>query len=314
MLLACSISTSSRSSRQSRRLSERTPAAREDRTDGKDSCRSVDRFSVRDVITSPRSEALNAPPALRIEHLTKVYPNGTRAIDDLSLSVQPGEFVVIVGLSGSGKSTLLRCVNRLVEPTEGRIWLGDEEITGASLSDLRRLRLSIGMIFQQFNLVKRSPVLRNVLAGRLATTATWRSILGYFRDDDLRDAFANLDRVGIADKAHQRADTLSGGQQQRVAIARALMQSPRLMLADEPVASLDPATSHSVMRYLEEINRDDGITILCNLHFLSLARRYATRLIALKAGRIVFDGEPGEVDNRRFREIYGEDAIEVEIA
>jgi phosphonate transport system ATP-binding protein len=139
-------------------------------------------------------------------------------------------------------------------------------------------------------------------------------LLGYFRDGDLRDAFANLDRVGIADKAYQRADTLSGGQQQRVAIARALMQSPRLMLADEPVASLDPATSHSVMRYLEEINRDDGITILCNLHFLSLARRYATRLIALKAGEIVFDGPPGEVDNRRFREIYGEDAIEVEIA
>jgi phosphonate transport system ATP-binding protein len=266
------------------------------------------------VITSPGSAALTPKPTLRIEHLTKVYPNGTRAVDDLSLSVQPGEFVVIVGLSGSGKSTLLRCVNRLVEPTEGKIWLGDDEITGASLADLRRLRLSIGMIFQQFNLVKRSPVLRNVLAGRLGTTATWRSMFGYFRDDDLRDAFANLDRVGIADKAHQRADTLSGGQQQRVAIARALMQSPRLMLADEPVASLDPATSHSVMRYLEEINRDDGITILCNLHFLSLARRYATRLIALKAGRIVFDGEPGEVDNRRFREIYGEDAIEVEIA
>jgi phosphonate transport system ATP-binding protein len=253
-------------------------------------------------------------PALRIEHLTKIYPNGTRAITDINLDIWPGEFVVIVGLSGSGKSTLLRCVNRLVEPTEGRIWLGNDEITGASPAELRRLRLNIGMIFQQFNLVKRSPVLRNVLAGRLGTTATWRSMLGYFREADLRDAFANLDRVGIADKAYERADTLSGGQQQRVAIARALMQSPRLMLADEPVASLDPATSHSVMRYLEEINRDDGITILCNLHFLSLARRYATRLIALKAGEIVFDGPPGEVDNRRFREIYGEDAVEVEIA
>jgi phosphonate transport system ATP-binding protein len=253
-------------------------------------------------------------PALRIEHLTKVYPNGTRAISDVSVDVWPGEFVVIVGLSGSGKSTLLRCVNRLVEPSEGRIWLGDHEITGASSAELRRLRLNVGMIFQQFNLVKRSPVLRNVLAGRLGTTPTWRSMLGYFGEGDLRDAFANLDRVGIADKAHERADTLSGGQQQRVAIARALMQSPRLMLADEPVASLDPATSHSVMRYLEEINRDDGITILCNLHFLSLARRYATRLIALKAGEIVFDGPPGEVDNRRFREIYGEDAVEVEIA
>ncbi|MFN0071774.1 MAG: phosphonate ABC transporter ATP-binding protein [Chloroflexota bacterium] len=254
------------------------------------------------------------PAALRIEHLSKVYPNGVRAIRDLSLIVRPGEFVVIVGLSGSGKSTLLRCVNRLVEPTAGRIWVGDDEVTGSSPAELRRLRLGIGMIFQQFNLVKRSPVLRNVLAGRLGVTSSWRSILGHFRDEDIRAAFANLDRVGIADKAYQRADTLSGGQQQRVAIARALMQEPRLMLADEPVASLDPATSHSVMRYLEEINRDDGITILCNLHFLSLARRYASRLIGLKDGEIIFDGLPGEVDSRRFREIYGEDAVEVEIA
>jgi len=268
----------------------------------------------RDLVSDNGSLLPQATPALRIEHLTKVYENGTRAVNDLSLVIDPGEFVVIVGLSGSGKSTLMRCVNRLVEPTEGRIWVGDDEITGASISELRHMRLGIGMIFQQFNLVKRSSVLRNVLAGRLATTSTWRSTLGYFREIDIRDAFANLDRVGIAEKAYERADTLSGGQQQRVAIARALMQTPRLMLADEPVASLDPATSHSVMRYLEEINKDDGITILCNLHFLSLARRYATRLIALKAGEIVFDGPPGEVDNRRFREIYGDDAIEVEIA
>lgn len=254
-----------------------------------------------------------ATPALRLEHLTKIYPNGVKALDDISLTVEPGEFVVIVGLSGSGKSTLLRCINRLVEPTSGRIWLGEEEITGASAAHLRRLRLRIGMIFQQFNLVKRSPVLRNVLAGRLGTTPTWRCVLGHFRESDLRDAFANLDRVGIADAAYQRADTLSGGQQQRVAIARALMQSPEVMLADEPVASLDPATSHSVMRYLEEINRDDDITILCNLHFLSLARRYATRLVALKAGRIVFDGRPAEVNDDRFREIYGDEAVDVEI-
>jgi len=270
--------------------------------------------TARDLVSDNASLLPQAAPALRIEHLTKVYENGTRAVNDLSLVIRPGEFVVIVGLSGSGKSTLLRCVNRLVEPTEGRIWVGDDAITGASISELRRMRSGIGMIFQQFNLVKRSSVLRNVLAGRLATTSTWRSMLGYFREVDIRDAFANLDRVGIAEKAYERADTLSGGQQQRVAIARALMQTPRLMLADEPVASLDPATSHSVMRYLEEINKDDGITILCNLHFLSLARRYATRLIALKAGEIVFDGPPGEVDNRRFREIYGDDAIEVEIA
>lgn len=262
----------------------------------------------------PRHGLGTAGPALRIEHLSKIYSGGVQALDDVSLTIEPGQFVVIVGLSGSGKSTLLRCVNRLVEPTSGRIWLGDEEITGARSAQLRQLRMRIGMIFQQFNLVKRAPVLRNVLAGRLGTTPTWRCLLGQFREADIRDAFANLDRVGIAETAYQRADTLSGGQQQRVAIARALMQSPQLMLADEPVASLDPATSHSVMRYLEEINRDDGITILCNLHFLSLARRYATRLIALKAGHIVFDGRPAEVDRQRFREIYGEDAEDVEIA
>ena len=251
---------------------------------------------------------------LRIEHLTKVFPGGVVAVDDLSLTVPDGQFLVIIGLSGSGKSTLLRCINRLVEPTSGRIFLDDVEITRLSPAELRRLRKQIGMIFQQFNLVKRSSVLTNVLTGSLANVSSWQSAIGRFRLQDYHRAFANLERVGIVEKAYQRADTLSGGQQQRVAIARALMQEPRLMLADEPVASLDPATSHSVMKYLEEINRHDGITVLCNLHFLSLARRYATRVVALKAGRIVFDGSPGEIDQRRFGEIYGEEAVEVEIA
>jgi phosphonate transport system ATP-binding protein len=250
---------------------------------------------------------------LRIEHLTKVYPNGTRALDDLSLAVRDGEFLVVVGLSGSGKSTLLRCVNRLIEPTAGRIWLDDLEITGASAAALRRIRLQIGMIFQQFNLVRRQSVLTNVLSGRLGYVGTLPSLLGRFPGADLERARHNLARVGILEKARQRADTLSGGQQQRVAIARALMQEPKLMLADEPVASLDPATSHSVMRYLEEINREDGITVIANLHFLSLARRYATRVVALNAGRVVFDGLPTEIDEARFREIYGQDAVEVEI-
>jgi phosphonate transport system ATP-binding protein len=250
---------------------------------------------------------------LRIEHLTKVYPNGTRALDDLSLAVRDGEFLVVVGLSGSGKSTLLRCVNRLIEPTAGRIWLDDLEITGASAAALRRIRLQIGMIFQQFNLVRRQSVLTNVLSGRLGYVGTLPSLLGRFPGADLERARHNLARVGILEKARQRADTLSGGQQQRVAIARALMQEPKLMLADEPVASLDPATSHSVMRYLEEINREDGITVIANLHFLSLARRYATRVVALNGGRVVFDGLPTEIDEARFREIYGQEAVEVEI-
>jgi phosphonate transport system ATP-binding protein len=250
---------------------------------------------------------------LRIQNLRKVFPNGVVAVDNLSLTVPDGEFLVIIGLSGSGKSTLLRCINRLVEPTSGQIWLDDVELTSLPPNQLRDARKRIGMIFQQFNLVKRSSVITNVLAGRLGSVSPFQSILGRFPAQDYHRAYANLERVGIPEKVDQRADTLSGGQQQRVAIARALMQEPTLMLADEPVASLDPATSHSVMKYLEEINRQDGITVICNLHFLSLARRYATRVIALKDGQIVFDGLPAEIDEARFREIYGEDAVEVEI-
>jgi phosphonate transport system ATP-binding protein len=250
---------------------------------------------------------------LRIQNLRKVFPGGVTAVDDVSLTVADGEFLVIIGLSGSGKSTLLRCINRLVEPTSGSIWLDDVELTALPPAQLREARKRIGMIFQQFNLVKRSSVMTNVLSGRLGSVSPLRSLIGHFPRGDYERAYANLERVGIPEKVSQRADTLSGGQQQRVAIARALMQEPSLMLADEPVASLDPATSHSVMKYLEEINRQDGITVICNLHFLSLARQYATRVIALKAGRIVFDGLPAEIDETRFREIYGEDAVEVEI-
>ena len=248
-----------------------------------------------------------------IADLVKVYPTGTRAIGGVTLDVARGEFLVLIGLSGSGKSTLLRCVNRLVEPTSGSVRFDGIDVTRARGTELRRVRRRIGMIFQQFNLVRRSSVLANVLAGRLGYRSTWRTIAGRPTREDLSLAFENLGRVGIADKAFGRADALSGGQQQRVGIARALMQRPDLMLADEPVASLDPATSHSVMRYLEEINKKDGITVICSLHFLSLARRYGTRVVALKGGAVAFDGKPSEIDERRFREIYGEDAVEVEI-
>lgn len=252
---------------------------------------------------------------LEIQHLTKVYEsNNLKALDDLSLTVRDGEFVALIGLSGSGKSTLLRCINRLIEPTSGQIVLDGMDITAASPEELRQIRRHIGMIFQQFNLVKRSTVINNVLAGRLGFTNPAWSLMNHFARPDVEQAIRNLDRVGIADKAYVRADTLSGGQQQRVAIARALMQEPKLMLADEPVASLDPATSHSVLRYLEELNKEEGITVVCSLHFLSLARRYATRVIALKGGTVAFDGLPTEITPQRFRQIYGEDAIEVEIA
>jgi phosphonate transport system ATP-binding protein len=253
------------------------------------------------------------PELLEIRDLVKVYPRGTRALDGISLDIRRGEFVVLIGLSGSGKSTLLRCINRLVEPTSGQVTFEGEDVTHASSRDLRRIRRRIGMIFQQFNLVKRSSVFANVLAGRLGYRSSWRTIASRPSPDDVALAFENLQRVSILEKAYVRADALSGGQQQRVGIARALMQQPQLMLADEPVASLDPATSHSVLRYLEEINKTDGITVICSLHFLSLARRYGTRVIALKDGRVAFDGKPIEIDERRFKEIYGEDAVEVEI-
>lgn len=249
---------------------------------------------------------------LKIKNLSKIYPNGTQALRDVSLEVPTGQFVAIIGLSGSGKSTLLRCINRLVEPTSGQVFLDDYEVTAER--DLRPIRRQIGMIFQHFNLVKRSSVLTNVLSGRLGYVSPGSALLYRFSEEDYMDALACIDRVGLTGKENQRADTLSGGQQQRVAIARALMQNPTLILADEPVASLDPATAHSVLNHLEEMNKRDGMTVICNLHFLSLARRYADRVVGLKAGEIVFDGEPAEIDDARFKEIYGEDAIQVEIA
>jgi len=250
---------------------------------------------------------------LKVEHLTKVYDDGTRALQGISFEIPDGQFLIIIGLSGSGKSTLLRCINRLVEPTEGRVFWNDVDITATSQEELRHIRRRIGMIFQHFNLVRRSRVITNVLAGRLGYTNPTLSLFNHFSRTDVELALQNLERVGIADQAYKRADELSGGQQQRVGIARALMQNPELMLVDEPVSALDPATSHSIMRYLEELNKKDGMTILCSLHFLSLARAYADRIIALKDGNIVFDGPPEEIDDARFREIYGEDAERVEI-
>lgn len=250
---------------------------------------------------------------LKIEHLTKVYPNGFKALDDISFEVPDGQFLVIIGLSGSGKSTLLRCINRLIEPTEGRIIWDGVDVTAADDEELRSIRRKIGMVFQQFNLVKRSKVITNVMSGRLGYINPFLSLLNYFPSKERAKALQKLERVGIREKAYNRADALSGGQQQRVGIARALMQEPRMMLADEPVASLDPATSHSVMDYLQSLNKDDGITVLCSLHFLSLARAYGDRIIALKDGKIQFDGSPHEIDEVLFKEIYGEDAIEVEI-
>ncbi len=231
-----------------------------------------------------------------------------RGAQNVSFQVEDGEFLAVIGLSGSGKSTLLRCINRLIDPTEGRVLWDDVDITAAQGKELRRIRRQIGMIFQQFNLVKRSSVMTNVLSGRLGYANPWSSLFHRFSAEDRQRAVAALERVGIAEKADNRADQLSGGQQQRVGIARALMQEPRLMLADEPVASLDPVLAHSILQYLELLNQQDGITVLCSLHFLDLVHRYATRVIGLKDGELVFDGLPSELTPERFKEVYGEEA------
>jgi len=241
---------------------------------------------------------------LKIENLSKTYANGTQALKEVSFNVQAGEFVVVLGKSGSGKSTLLRCVNRLVEPTAGRIFLGEQEVTGADPRRLRRLRRKTGMIFQQYNLVARSSVLTNVLTGRLGFLSSWAGWINYFPHDAVRQAQDKLQALVLNEKGAQRADTLSGGQQQRVGIARALMQQPEIILADEPVSSLDPATSISIMDILRDINRKEGVTILCNLHLPELAREYGDRVLALKDGQMVYDGGPENLDQAMAEKIY----------
>ncbi|MDR7484197.1 MAG: phosphonate ABC transporter ATP-binding protein [Armatimonadota bacterium] len=232
------------------------------------------------------------------------YPGDVWALRGVDLAVGRGEFVAIVGLSGAGKSTLLRTVNRLVEPTAGTVWFEGEDLTAASPARLMEVRQQIGMIFQTFNLVKRSSVFRNVLAGRVGRVSTWRALLGLFSRTDLEVAFDALRKLEIHDKAFVRADALSGGQQQRVGIARALAQEPKVILADEPVASLDPPTSHMVMRDLRRINQE-GITVLINLHFIDLAREYAQRIVGLRQGQVVYDGPAEAVDDATFEQIYG---------
>ena len=248
---------------------------------------------------------------LEIKNLTKVYEGGTQALTNVSFSVKPGEFLAVIGLSGSGKSTLLRCINRLIEPTEGQIIWNGQDITAASQDEMLRIRRKIGMIFQHFNLVSRSKVITNVLAGRLGYVNPAMSLANRFPKSDHEMAIKQLDRVSIADQAHKRADELSGGQQQRVGIARAMMQEPEIILADEPVASLDPVLAHSIMQYLETINKEDGVMVLCSLHFLDLVHRYADRAIALNDGIMMFDGTPEEIDDEKFKEIYGKEAERV---
>jgi phosphonate transport system ATP-binding protein len=231
---------------------------------------------------------------LSIQNVTKIYEGTFRALNEVSFDVSKGQFVAVIGLSGSGKSTLLRCINRLIDPTSGRIVFDGQDVTAANETELRRIRRRIGMVFQHFNLVHRSTVLTNVLSGRLGYVNPAWSLFNRFPPEDVDSARKQLERVGLAEKAGNRADELSGGQQQRVGIARALMQNPDM-----------------IMQYLEQINKQDGVTVLCSLHFLDLVHRYADRVVALNQGRLVFDGLPKDIDDQKFKDIYGKEAERV---
>jgi len=233
---------------------------------------------------------------IRVRSLQKDYPGSPRALDGVDLDIERCEFVALIGSSGAGKSTLLRCLNGLVTPTAGRVEVNGQVVTEASAETLRRVRAGIGFVFQQFNLLRRLSVLENALLGRLAHTPNWRSLMGWFTPADVARAETILERVGLAGLGTRRVDTLSGGQQQRVAIARALVQTPAVILADEPMASLDPALAHTVMEILRRINLEDGITIVASLHILELARVYGHRIVGLHRGRIVHDGPPESLD------------------
>jgi phosphonate transport system ATP-binding protein len=253
---------------------------------------------------------------LEVKNLTKIYNDGTVALRNVSFTVAEGEFLIIIGLSGSGKSTLLRCINRLIDPTEGQIIWNGVDITVAESTQLRETRRQIGMIFQHFNLVNRSTVLTNVLSGRLGYVNPWSSLMHRFPAEDVEMAMQALEQVGITDQAHKRADELSGGQQQRVGVARALMQEPRMILADEPVASLDPVLAHSILGYLEQLNQERRISILCSLHYLDLVQQYATRVIGLRDGQIVYRGSRKDIramTDQEFKEIYGQEAVRVSV-
>lgn len=251
---------------------------------------------------------------LEVRHLTKVYDDGTVAIDDISFTVPDGEFMIVIGLSGSGKSTLLRCINRLIDPTEGEIVWNGVDLAKLKGEELRKARRNIGMVFQHFNLVERSKVITNVLTGRLGYAPTLASVLRRFSTEDMQMANEALKRLGIENQAFKLARELSGGQQQRVGIARALMQEPDLILADEPVASLDPVLAHSILQYLEKLNQEDNMTILCSLHYLDLVQRYSTSVLGLRDGKIVYQGTKADIvamTDEQFKDIYGEEAVRV---
>lgn len=245
---------------------------------------------------------------LEIDHLKVVYPNGTEALKSVSMRAEAGEIVAIIGRSGAGKSTLLRCINGLQPTTSGKIVLDGDEITAKSERDLSKIRRKIGFIWQEYNLVERLPAMTNVLTGRLGYNAAWRSALGFFDADHREIALRNLERVNLLHRARHRSDRLSGGEKQRVAIARAMSQQPTIVLADEPVASLDPELAEQVMGVLARVAREDGVLTLINIHQVDLAKRFADRLVGVAQGGVVFDGPPAALDDYALNQIYRFDA------
>ena len=237
-------------------------------------------------------------------HVGKTYPNGFQALKDVNLKIEQGEFVAVIGLSGAGKSTLIRTINRMHDVTDGTLMVDNVDVMALKGKALRRFRRRIGMIFQSFNLVTRTTVLKNVLAARVPDLSWWRVLPGIFPKADKLAALQALDQVGILDKAYVRADQLSGGQQQRVALARTLAQNPQIILADEPVASLDPVTARQVMRDFAKINEEMNITVIINIHHVELALQHASRVIGIRAGEIVYDGSAADVTPQVLEQIY----------
>ena len=242
---------------------------------------------------------------IKFDNVNKVYSNGLHALKNVSLEIKQGEFVAIIGLSGAGKSTLLRTINRMHDISEGSLTVNGQEINDLAGKDLRKFRRKIGMVFQSFNLVTRTTVVNNVLTSRVPDMPLWKSIIGLYSKEDKVIALEALDKVGILDKAYVRADQLSGGQQQRVALARTLAQKPEIILADEPVAALDPITAKQVMDDFKKINKELNMSVLINIHHVDLALKYADRVIGIKAGEIVYDGPSVEVDSEVLKQIYG---------
>lgn len=247
-------------------------------------------------------------PILEFQHVSKVYNNTTKALDDLSFSVKEGEFLSIIGPSGAGKSTILRCINRLVDATDGKIINDGKDIMHINKRQLRNVRTKTGMIFQHYNLVDRLSVMENVLHGRLGQKSTFSGMIGHYSESEKEQAFAILEELGLAEQAYKRCDALSGGQKQRVGIARAIMQQPKLILCDEPIASLDPKASKTIMDHLAQINQSMQITCIVNLHQVDVAMKYSQRILGIAAGKLVFDGTPSELTQEKIHEIYQSNA------